>query len=197
MSLIEQRSIAVLPFENLSSDLENEYFSDGMTEEIINALSKIGGLKVTARTSSFAFKNRKIDVRHIGNQLGVSTVLEGSIRKSGNRVRITAQLIHTDNGFHIWSESFDRQLEDIFALQDEVSLLIADKIRENFGHLTLEDHLVAAETKNIEAYNLYLKGRYFQLKWEAEGFEKAISCYEKSMELDPHYPLPALAASIT
>jgi len=194
--LIDQKSIAVLPFDNLSSDPENEYFSDGMTEEIINALSKINGLKVTARTSSFVFKSEKKDVRHIGNQLGVSTVLEGSIRKSGERVRITAQLIRTDNGFHIWSENFDRKLEDIFALQDEVSLLIADKIRENFGHLTLDDHLVSAGTKNIEAYNAYLKGRYYQLKWDANGFRKAASCYEESMALDPEYHLPALAASI-
>ena len=115
--LLNQKSIAVLPLENLSSDPENEYFSDGMTEEIINALSKIEGLKVTARTSSFVFKNARKDVRHIGNELGVSLVLEGSVRKSGDKVRITTQLVRTDNGFHIWSENFDRKLDDIFALQ--------------------------------------------------------------------------------
>ena len=195
--MIDQKSIAVLPFDNLSSDPENEYFSDGMTEEIINALSKVNGLKVTARTSVFAFKNQKEDVRIIGNKLGVSTVLEGSIRKSGKRVRITAQLIRTDNGFHLWSENFDRNLDDIFALQDEISLLIADKVRENFGHLQLEEHLVEPQTRNVAAYNLYLKGRYYQLKWEKAGFEKAIAYYEQSIALDPQYPLPYLAASIT
>ena len=195
--MIDQRSIAVLPFDNLSSDPENEYFSDGMTEEIINALSRIEGLKVTARTSSFAFKNQKEDVRIIGNKLGVSSVLEGSIRKSGNRVRITAQLIRTDNGFHLWSENFDRNLDDIFALQDEISLLIADKVRENFGHFALGEHLVEPQTHNVEAYNLYLKGRYYQLKWDKAGFEKAVEYYEQSLALDPDYPLPHLAASIT
>ena len=136
-----------------------------MTEEIINALSKINGLKVTARTSSFVFKKQKKDVRHIGNELGVSLVLEGSVRKSGNRLRITAQLIRTDNGFHIWSENFDRELEDVFELQDEISLLIADKIREDFGHMQIADHLVTSPTSNIEAYELYLKGRFFFFSW--------------------------------
>ena len=108
------KSIVVLPFVNMSSDPENEYFSDGITEEIINALTKVQGLKVIARTSSFSFKGKNFDVREIGNQLGVSTVLEGSVRKYSNRVRITSQLINAFDGVHIWSESFDRNLEDIF-----------------------------------------------------------------------------------
>ncbi|MCB0669824.1 MAG: AraC family transcriptional regulator, partial [Saprospiraceae bacterium] len=148
----------------MSADPDNEYFSDGITEEIINALTTIRGLKVIARTSSFAFKNRNIDVRTIGNQLGVTMVLEGSVRKAKNRVRITAQLVSTSDGSHFWSRNFDRDLEDIFSLQDEVSLLIADQIRENFGHFEIQDHLVEAPTKNMEAYQLYLKGRYHQLK---------------------------------
>ena len=155
--MIDEKSIAVLPFENMSSDPENEYFSDGMTEEIINALSRIEGLKVTARTSSFVFKHHKQDVRKIGKDLGVSLVLEGSVRKSGERLRITAQLIRTDDGFHIWSENFDRKMTDIFELQDEVSLLIADKIREHFGHLHIQEHLVDVLTDNIDAYQLFSK----------------------------------------
>lgn len=189
-TVINQKSIAVLPFRNISSDAENEYFTDGMTEELINALSKIEGLKVTARTSSFAYKGKQVDVRHIGNDLGVSTVLEGSIRKAKDSVRITAQLIRTDNGFHIWSESFDRKLEDIFKLQDEVSLLIADKIRENFGHIEIEDHLVDSHTTNMEAYQQFLKGRFYQLNWKLEDFSRAIDFYKLSIRLDSTYYKP-------
>jgi len=188
--LMNQKSIAVLPLENLSSDPENEYFSDGMTEEIINALSKIDGLKVTARTSSFVFKKVRKDVRHIGNELGVSLVLEGSVRKAGNSVRITTQLIRTDNGFHIWSENFDRKLEDIFALQDEISLLVADKIRETYGHLSIKGHLVEASTSNVEAYNVYLKARFNHLKWDSDGIENAIELYSKSIKMEPAYAAP-------
>ncbi|QCK14284.1 hypothetical protein DCC35_05755 [Mangrovivirga cuniculi] len=195
--LINQKSIAVLPFENLSSDPENEYFSDGMTEEIINALSKIEGLEVTARTSTFVFKNIKKDIRHIGNELGVELVLEGSVRKSGNRVRITTQLIRTDNGFHIWSENFDRQLDDIFSLQDDVSLLIAEKIRENFGHLSFEDHLVKSQTTNIQSYQAFLKGRYFLKKWNLHDIAKGADYFEKSTILDPNFDLPFFGAGLS
>lgn len=191
------KSIAVLPFVNMSADPENEYFSDGITEEIINALTSIKGLKVIARTSSFAFKNKHVDVRTIGNQLGVSTVLEGSVRRSKNRIRITAQLVSTIDGTHIWSKSFDRDLEDIFALQDEVSLLIADQIRENFGHFNIQDHLIDVPTENIEAYNLYLKGRYHQLKWNAEDLLKGVAYYEQSIALDPGFALPYFGAALS
>lgn len=187
---MNQKSIAVLPFNNISSDTENEYFADGITEELIITLGKIEGLKVTARTSSFAYKGKKTDVRTIGNELGVSTVLEGSIRTSGKRIRITTQLIRTDNGFHIWAESFDRELTDIFQLQDEISLLIAEKIRENFGHIEIEDHLVQAKTSNIESYQQYLKGRFYQLNWKLEDFSRAIDCYKLSIKLDPQYYQP-------
>ncbi len=191
-----QAGIAVLPFVNMSSDAENEYFSDGITEEIINALTKIKGLKVISRTSSFAFKNHNIDIRKIGGQLGVATILEGSIRKARNKVRITAQLINTGDGSHLWSRNFDRQLEDIFELQDEISLLIADQIRENFGHFELQDHLIAPPTHNIEAYNLYLKGRYHYLKWSAEGMIKAVEYYRQSIKLDPSFALPYFGAGL-
>jgi TolB-like protein/AraC-like DNA-binding protein len=184
------RSIVVLPFENISSDPTNDYFADGITEEIINALSKIEGLKVTARTSSFAYKNKPKDIRIIGNELGVSTALEGSVRISGNHIRISTKLIRTENGFHVWSDSFNRDLTNIFELQDEISLLIADKIRENFGHLEINDHLVTSLTNNIEAYTLFLKGRYFQLRWNVDDFLKATVEYEKSIQLDPGFYKP-------
>ncbi len=195
--MINQKSIAVLPLENLSSDRENEYFSDGVTEEIINALCKVEGLKVTARTSSFVYKNRKTDVRQIGNELGVALVLEGSIRKAGNHVRITTQLIQTDKGFHLWSENFDRKLDDIFALQDEISLLVADRIRENYGHLEIQEHLVEAPTQNQEAYNLYLKARYHQLKWNADDLSQAIIYYRKCIDRDPNFALSYFGAGLS
>ncbi len=187
---MNQKSIAVLPFHNISSDAENEYFADGITEELINALSKIDALKVTARTSSFIYKGKSVDIRVIGNELGVSTVLEGSVRKAGNRVRITAQLIRTDSGFHIWSESFDRELSDIFQLQDEISVLIADKIRENYGHFYINEHLVVPKTSNMEAYQQFLKGRFYQLNWNADDFTRAIEFYKLSIKLDAAFYQP-------
>lgn len=183
------KSIAVLPFVNMSTSAENEYFSDGITEEIINALTTVKGLKVIARTSSFAFKGKNVDVRMIGRQLGVATILEGSVRKAKNRVRITAQLVNTEDGVHLWSKNFDRELADIFALQDEVSLLIADQIRENYGHIEIKDHLVKAPTKNVEAYNLFLKGRYHQLKWNGEGIREGIKYYKQCIAIDANYSL--------
>lgn len=186
-AVINSKSIAVLPFINIGSD-ENEYFSDGISEEIINALTKIEGLKVTARTSSFFYKNKSLDARHIGNELGVETLLEGSVRIINERVRITAQLIRTDNGFHMWSENFDRKLSDIFELQDEISLLIADKIRENFGHFELQEHLVIPTTKNIEAYQKLLKGRELRMRWNGTDVTSAIAFFDESIELDPQYP---------
>jgi AraC-like DNA-binding protein len=147
-------------------------------------------LKVIARTSSFAFKNKNIDVRTIGDQLGVGTVLEGSVRKAKNRVRITVQLVSTNDGTHFWSKNFDRDLEDIFAVQDEISLHIADQIRENFGHLNIREHLIEAPTKNMKAYNLYLKGRYHHLMWDGPGIENAIGLYEQCVSIDPSFALP-------
>lgn len=185
--MIDNKSIAILPFLNLSADPENEYFSDGITEDIINALSRINGLKVSARTSSFAFKGRQLDVRHIGNQLGVSTVLEGSVRRSQKKVRISAQLIQTTDGFQIWSGRFDRDIEDIFELQDEISLTIAEQIRENFGHLEIGERLVDVPTENIQAYNLYLKARYNHLRWDREGIENAMKFYQQCIEMDPDF----------
>jgi TolB-like protein/AraC-like DNA-binding protein len=188
--LIDNKSIAILPFLNLSADPENEYFSDGITEDIINALTRIEGLKVSARTSSFAFKGRQLDVRHIGNQLGVSTVLEGSVRRSQKKIRISAQLIETTDGFQIWSGRFDRDIEDIFELQDEISLAIAEQIRENFGHLEIGEHLVDVPTQNIQAYNIYLKARYNHLRWDREGIENAVKFYQQCIEMAPGFSFP-------
>ena len=190
MLLVVSKSIAVMPFKNLSSDPENEYFSDGMTEEIINALSQIDGLKVTARTSSFAFKDARQDIRQIGKELGVSLVLEGSVRKSSERLRINAKLVRTEDGFQIWSRNFDRMMTDVFELQDEISLLLADKIREHLGHLSIQDHLVQINTDNVKAYQCYLKGRYCYNKWDMPGFAEAAREFEKSILEDPTFDLP-------
>ncbi len=184
------KSIVVLPFKNISGDESYDYFSDGITEEIINALSKVEGLKVTARTSSFAFKNKPTDIRIIGNELGVTNAVEGSIRIAKDRIRISTQLTRTDNGFLLWSEKFDRQLDDVFALQDEISLLIADKIRENFGHIEIDESLSTIHTQNLKAYQWYLKGRQYQLTWNLANMEKAIDFYKKSASIDPSYADP-------
>lgn len=180
-------SIAVLPFVNMSTDPENEYFSDGITEEIINALTTVKGLKVIARTSSFAFKNKNIDVRTIGDKLGVSTVLEGSVRKVKKRVRITAQFISTNDGTHFWSKNFDRDLEDIFELQDEISLLIADQIRENFGHIEIPSFHNTTPTQNIEAYDLWLKGSYHLKRKDFEDIKNAMKLFKDAIKVDPNY----------
>ncbi|WP_142188673.1 helix-turn-helix domain-containing protein [Arenibacter algicola] len=171
----------------MSNDIDNEYFCDGITEEIINALTKIDKLKVIARTSSFAFKGKDIDIRKIGGQLGVSTILEGSIKKSRERVRITAQLIDVEDGTHYWSKKFDRRLMDIFDLEDEISLTIAEEVRNNFGHFEIQEHLIEQPTSSVDAYQMYLKGRSFQLKWTPEGLNQAINYYNKAIALDKNY----------
>ena len=181
------KTIAVLPFVNLSASKDNEYFSDGITEEIINALAKIKSLKVTSRTSSFFFKNKKIPIKQIGEKLGVSTILEGSIRLSGNTIRITAQLIQAEEDFHFWSENWDRKLENIFEIQDEISLIIADKLREQFGHFEIQEHLVEKQTDNIDAYEYSLKAKFHTNKWNPEDVKIAISLYEKALELDSNH----------
>ena len=186
------KSIAVLPFINRSNDPENEYFSDGMTEEIINALSKIKGLKVTSRTSSFFFKNKKIPIQQIGNELNVTTLLEGSIRLAGKKMRITAQLIDVEGDFHFWSETFDRSVENIFAVQDEISLLIADKLREYLGHFEIEEQLVKAPQISVTLYNRYLKSRYYLLKMTKPDIEKGISLLEEILRQQPRFALAHL-----
>jgi serine/threonine protein kinase/Tfp pilus assembly protein PilF len=178
-----QASIAVLPFRNMSSEKENEYFSDGMTEEIINALTKIESLRVPSRTSAFAFKGKNEDVRKIGAALGVRTVLEGSVRQAGRKIRITAQLVDVADGYHFWSERYDRDLEDIFAVQDEIARAIAETLKVQLLPAE-ESRLASRSTENFEAYNDYLKGRYFFNRREAP---EAIVEFERALARDPGY----------
>lgn len=178
--------LAVLPFVNMSPDPENEYFSDGITEELLNALTKVKGLQVTSRTSVFAFKGKNDDIRDIATKLNVDKILEGSVRKSGNRVRITAQLINAADGYHIWSENYDRSLTDIFEVQDEISGIITNKLRENLIQGPQES-LVKAPTKNIEAYTLYLKALHYWNKVTPADIRKAIECFERAIAIEPSY----------
>jgi serine/threonine protein kinase len=187
-------SIAVLPFTNMSSDKENEYFSDGLAEEIINALTTISGLRVTARTSAFAFRGKDQDVRKIGETLHVASVLEGSVRKSGNRVRVTVQLIGVAEGYQLWSERFDRELTDVFAIQDEIAQAIVETLRVRLAEQpTAETSLTASfvkrPTENFDAYNLYLKGRYELNQMTREGLVNSKRYFEQAIELDPGYAL--------
>lgn len=185
--VLSTKTIAILPFVNMSSSSENEYFSDGITEEIINALAQVKHLKVTSRTSSFFFKGKNIPIAQIGQKLGVSTILEGSVRRAGDTIRITAQLIQAKDDYHFWSETWDRKLENIFEIQDEISLLIADRLREHFGHVEIGDHLVNQSTTHLGAYDYCLKARYHQNQWNAEDARQAISFYEKALKLDSNY----------
>ncbi|HSP87000.1 MAG TPA: adenylate/guanylate cyclase domain-containing protein [Ignavibacteriaceae bacterium] len=186
----EKHSIAVLPFVNMSADPENEYFSDGITEEILNALTNIEGLKVTSRTSSFAFKGKNEDIREIGTKLNVNSVLEGSVRKSGNKIRITAQLINTVDGYHVWSEVFNGNLEDIFEVQDEISRKIANKLRERLLVKSVDVTLIKAHTKNVEAYNDYLKGIFYYNKYTPEDLIKSVSFFNEAIKKDENFVLP-------
>jgi TolB-like protein/class 3 adenylate cyclase/Tfp pilus assembly protein PilF len=188
-SFQDKPSIAVLPFVNMSDDPKQEYFSDGMAEEIIGALAKLEGLKVISRTSAFHFKGKDIDLRTIGEKLKVENVLEGSVRKAGNRLRISAQLIKVEDDTHLWSDTYDRDLKDVFAIQDEISQAVVQNLKVKLLGIKNE-YLVRDYTKNTAAYELFLKGKYF----ENNGFfEKAIEYMEKAIEADPAY-VPAYAS---
>ncbi len=181
----ELRSIAVLPFVNMSNDPDQEYFSDGISEELLNLLAKIPSFRVVGRTSSFAFKGRSEDLRLIGESLGVESILEGSVRKSGDRVRITAQLVKTDDGFHLWSETYDRTLDDIFAVQDDIASAVVRELK-----LTLlgEVPQIAGADRGIDsadAYNAYLRGLYFWNQSGPENLAKAAKYMEQAVELAP------------
>ena len=184
----KHQSIAVLPFTNMSSDPENEFFADGITEEIINALAQIPDLRVAARTSAFSFKGKQADLRSVGASLNVRTVVEGSVRKSGNRLRIQAQLINVSDGYHLWSERYDRELQDIFEVQDEIARTIASRLRVTLG-VNSAKPLVAAGTNNLEAYQLYLKGRFHWNKRTAEGMRAAIGYFQEAIARDLAYAL--------
>ena len=176
-------SIAVLPFANMSGDKENEYFSDGLAEEIINALTKLPGIKVTARTSAFAFKGRNEDVRQIGEALNTAHILEGSVRRAGNRLRVTAQLIAIADGCHLWSERYDREMNDIFAIQDEISRAIVDVLKVRLARRTERP----AHTPNLESYTAYLEGRHHFSQYTASGINLSLECFERAVALDPDY----------
>ena len=182
------KSVAVLPFANMSADPENEYFADGMAEEIINALSRIQSLRVASRTSSFAFKGKNEDIGEIGRKLKVSTVLEGGVRKMGNRLRITAELVNVADGYHLWSERYDREIEDVFAIQDDISQAIVTALRV----ILSEGEKKAIEKKpqtNIQAYDYYLRGRQFFHQLRRRSLEYARQMFNKAIELDPDYAL--------
>ncbi|MFL6215173.1 MAG: tetratricopeptide repeat protein [Blastocatellia bacterium] len=180
-------SVAVLPFVNMSADPDNEYFCDGLAEELLNTLTKIEGLRVVARTSAFSFKGKNADVREIGSRLNVSAVLEGSVRRAGNRLRVMAQLVNVADGYHLWSDRYDRQMEDVFDIQDEITLAIADALKVK---LLGEDKAVVLKkyTTNLEAYKSYLKGRYFWSK-RPGGLRKSIEYFEAAVAKDGTFSL--------
>jgi len=177
-------SIAVLPFANLSADKENEYFSDGLAEDIIDALTQVPGLRVMARTSAFSFRGKDVDVREIGARLNVEHILEGSVRRAGNRLRVTAQLVKASDGYHLWSQRFDREMTDVFAIQDEISQAIVEKLRLR---LAGDRSLVKRYTENVAAYDLCLRARYHLRKMTHEEREAGRRYCEQAIALDPHY----------
>jgi TolB-like protein/cytochrome c-type biogenesis protein CcmH/NrfG len=193
-AVITNQSIAVLPFVNMSEDGANEYFSDGLSEELLNLLAKIPELKVAARTSSFQFKNRTGDIADIAAQLKVANILEGSVRKSGNRVRITAQLVKADDGYHLWSETYDRTLENIFEVQDEIAVAVVDALK-----ITLLGAAPVAVEVDPNAYALFLQGRYYSGQHTELSSQKAVEAYEKALDIDPEYAdaLAGLALTVS
>lgn len=180
----EKPSIAVLPFANMSADPENEYFSDGLAEELIGALAKVDGLQVAARTSAFRFRGKEVDIREVGQQLHVRTVLEGSVRRAGNQLRVSVQLLSAQDGYHIWSERYDRQMQDVFAIQEEIAGAVVSQLRVKLG---LESTIKPAAATDVDAYNLYLKGRYFWNRRRPAELRKAIACFEQALQLDPQF----------
>jgi len=179
-------SIAVRPFANMSADKENEYFSDGLAEEIINVLAHLPGLRVIARTSAFAFRGKQQDIRKIAEALGVSTILEGSVRSAGNRIRVTAQLISAGNGSHLWSERYDREMTDVFAVQDEIAAAITRVLQVK---LSVAPAALRRYVPNLPAYEAYLKARHHWAKVTPESLARSKECYEHAIALDPGFAL--------
>src|SRR5882672_8128701 len=180
-------SVAVLPFVNLSRDKEDEYFSDGFTEEIINALANVKGVRVVSRTSAFAFKGKNLSIRKIAEELAVGSVLEGSVRREGSQLRIVAQLINAADGYHLWSKTYDRQLDNVFAVEGELARSIAVALRPQL----LKGALPAVQqpTSSMDAHDLYLKGRHHWNKRTGEDLRKAIALFQQALDLDPAYAL--------
>ncbi len=181
-------SIAVLPFADMSPEKDQDYFCEGMAEELIDALARLEGLRVVARTSAFRFKGEAPDLREVGRTLNVKTVLEGSVRKAGKRLRINAQLINTADGYHLWSERYDRDMDDVFAVQDEIARTVVDRLKVTL--LGADAPLVKRQTRSIDAYNLCLRGRFFHAKWSRHGFSQAVECFQLASAKDPDYPEP-------
>ncbi|MCH5375847.1 MAG: hypothetical protein JJ992_17895, partial [Planctomycetes bacterium] len=184
----DRRSIAVLPFINMSGDPENEYFSDGIAEEILNLLVKLPQLRVASRTSSFVFKGEKVNIPQVAKKLGVSTVLEGSVRRAGDRVRITAQLIEVGTDSHLWSETYDREMRDVFAIQDDIARSIVAALEVT---LTPRDRraLQYVATSDAKAYDYYLRGRQYFYEFTRRQFHNAIRMFRKAIEQDPNFAL--------
>ena len=180
--LIREKSIAVLPFVNMSSDKEQEFFSDGISEELLNVLSKVPQLQVAARTSSFSFKGKQIEIPEIARQLHVANVLEGSVRKSGDELRITAQLIRAAEGYHLWSETYDRKMDDIFKIQDEIAGEVVKELK-----VKLLGAAPKVRTTDPKAYALYLQARELGRQFSAEAFAKSDALLRQVLEIDPRY----------
>jgi len=183
----DAHSIAILPFTDMSEDGGHEYFSDGLAEELLNLLTRIPELRVASRTSAFSFKNKHIDIKKVARKLKVAYILEGSVRKSGNRVRITTQLIKASDGFHVWSDSYDRPMDNIFAVQDEIALAVVEVLR-----LKLLDEAPRASVTDPRAYSLFLQGRHYRLQRSRKSLASAVKAYRESLEIAPDYA-PALA----
>jgi TolB-like protein/Tfp pilus assembly protein PilF len=179
-------SIAVLAFLDMSPQKDQDYFCEGMAEELINVLTTVPGIRVASRTSAFQFKGKAMDVGDIGARLRVDSVLEGSVRKAGNRLRITAQLVNTSDGYHLWSDRYDREIDDVFAVQDEIARAIVDKLTERLGGHADDAPLVKRPTGDLDAYNLYLQGRYHWAR-RGESLRKAVECFEQAIDRDPSY----------
>src|SRR5947209_6626393 len=181
-STIPEKSIAVLPFVDMSQARDQEYFCDGISEEILDTLAKVDGLRVVARTSSFSFKGKNADVGEVANKLNVENVLEGSLRREGNRIRITAQLINARDGFHLWSETYERELKDVFAVQDEITRSIVDALK-----IKLAVAPPGRARQNTEAYDLYLQGLYFSNKSDEENLRKSLNFFQRALDKDPNF----------
>jgi TolB-like protein/tetratricopeptide (TPR) repeat protein len=184
-----RQSIAVLPFKDMSPQRDQDYFCEGLAEEIINALAQVKGLHVAARTSSFSFKGKESDIREIGRLLSVASILEGSVQKAGNRLRVTVQLINIADGFHLWSERFDRDIKDIFAVQDDISMAVVDKLNIDLREGEKEK-ITKRHTQSQAAHELYLKGRYYYTRRYQGDMIKAVAFYEKAIKKDSNYALP-------
>ena len=183
---VNENSVAVLPFVNLSSDEEQEYFSDGLSEELLHLLARIPELNVAARTSSFSFKNKDVEIPEIASRLKVAHILEGSVRKHGNQLRITAQLIRADNGYHLWSETYDRQLDNVFQIQEDIATAVADALR-----ITLLGEAPKLQRTDSRAYQLFLEGRYLKRQLGRDSLHGALEVLKQAVEIDPSYA-PAL-----